>query len=80
MRSPGATFVDTTAFLPTCKPHKNSTAGRRRQARPHPLAYLGGLLWMASWDTNHIYAIDPKSWNVRHELRRPASLLGKRTR
>jgi hypothetical protein len=44
--------------------------------RPHPLAYLGGLLWMGSWDTDHIYAIDPTSWSVRHDFEAPGKPYG----
>lgn len=45
-------------------------------ARPHPLTFHGGLLWMASWETNGIYAIDPQSWEVRREFESPAQPFG----
>jgi hypothetical protein len=44
--------------------------------RPHPLAVAGGLLWMGSWDTDRIYAIDPQSWSVRHEIEAPGKPYG----
>ncbi len=44
--------------------------------RPHPLAYLGGLLWMGSWDTDRVYAIDPQSWTVRSEVEAPGKPYG----
>ncbi|MGA9419407.1 MAG: hypothetical protein WBV40_09675 [Candidatus Cybelea sp.] len=45
-------------------------------ARPHPLKFQGGLLWMASWETNGIYGIDPQSWEVRHEFESPGQPFG----
>ena len=45
-------------------------------ARPHPLTFQGGLLWMASWETNGIYGIDPQSWEVRHEFESPGQPFG----
>jgi hypothetical protein len=45
-------------------------------ARPHPLTFHGGLLWMASWDTHRIYAIDPQSWEVRQEFEAPGQAFG----
>ncbi len=44
--------------------------------RPHPLAYLDGNLWMGSWDTDRIYAIDPRSWSVRREIEAPGKPYG----
>lgn len=44
--------------------------------RPHPLAYLDGLLWMGSWDTDRIYAIDPQAWTVRKEIAAPGKPYG----
>jgi hypothetical protein len=31
---------------------------------------------MASWDTSRIYAIDPQSWEVRHEIESPGKPFG----
>jgi hypothetical protein len=45
-------------------------------SRPHPLAFLDGLLWMGSWDTHRVYAIDPQSWNVRQEIEAPGRPYG----
>src|ERR1700729_2506721 len=44
--------------------------------RPHPLAFAGGLLWMGSWDTDRVYAIDPRSWSVQHEIESPGKPYG----
>jgi outer membrane protein assembly factor BamB len=44
--------------------------------RPQPLAYLSGTLWVGSWDTHRIYAIDPKTWNVREEIEAPGKPYG----
>ncbi len=45
-------------------------------AQPHPLAYLGGMLWMASRDTERVYAIDPQTWAVRKEFETPSKAYG----
>jgi hypothetical protein len=44
--------------------------------RPQPLAYLDGTLWMGSWDTDRIYAIDPSAWTVRREFEAPGKPYG----
>jgi hypothetical protein len=44
--------------------------------RPHPLAYLDGLLWMGSWDTDRIYSIEPGSWSLRNEIEAPGKPYG----
>jgi hypothetical protein len=44
--------------------------------RPQPLAYLNGLLWMGSWDTDRIYAIEPQSWTLRNEIDAPGKPYG----
>ena len=44
--------------------------------RPHPLTYLDGTLWMGSWDTDRIYAIDPRKWVVRREPEAPGKPYG----
>jgi hypothetical protein len=44
--------------------------------RPHPLAFAGGLLWMGSWDTDRIYAIEPQAWSVRKEIEAPGKPYG----
>ncbi len=44
--------------------------------RPQPLAYLAGTLWMGSWDTDHLYAIDPNGWTVREEIAAPGRPYG----
>ncbi|MBV8532083.1 MAG: hypothetical protein JO104_12265 [Candidatus Eremiobacteraeota bacterium] len=44
--------------------------------RPQPLAFREGLMWMGSWDTDRIYAIDPQSWSVHHEIAAPGRPYG----
>ena len=44
--------------------------------RPQPLAFLDGTLWMGSWDTDMIYAIDPNSWNVNEAIGAPGKPYG----
>lgn len=45
-------------------------------SRPHPLAFLDGMLYVGSWDTDRIYAIDPQSWSVRQEIAAPGKPYG----
>jgi hypothetical protein len=44
--------------------------------RPQPLALLNGSLWMGSWDTDRLYAIDPKTWDVVKEIPAPGRPYG----
>lgn len=44
--------------------------------RPQPIAFDGTSLWIGSWDTDHIYEIDPKSGNVLHEFPAPGKPYG----
>jgi hypothetical protein len=44
--------------------------------RPQPLAFHEGTLWMGSWDTHHLYAIDPKTWAVLDEVAAPGQPYG----
>jgi hypothetical protein len=44
--------------------------------RPQPLTYLNDALWMGSWDTDRIYAIDPRTWNVSREIEAPGKPYG----
>lgn len=51
----------------------------RRQSpagRPQPLALYEGLLWMGSWETNHIYGIDPQTWDVKADVAAPGQPFG----
>jgi hypothetical protein len=51
----------------------------RRQSpagRPQPLALYEGLLWMGSWETNHIYCIDPQTWTVKEDVAAPGQPYG----
>ncbi|HEY1654594.1 MAG TPA: hypothetical protein VGF86_05745 [Candidatus Tumulicola sp.] len=45
-------------------------------ARPQPLAHLDGRLWMGSWDTDRLYAIDPQTWSVTDEVAAPGKPYG----
>ena len=38
---------------------------------PQALAWHSGTLWMGSRDLRRIYAIDPRTWSVAHELEAP---------
>ena len=44
--------------------------------RPQPLAFLGGTLWLGSWDSDHIYGIDPKTWTVTADVAAPGKPYG----
>jgi outer membrane protein assembly factor BamB len=44
--------------------------------RPQPLAYREGTLWMGSWDTDRLYAIDPQTWKVIDETPAPGKPYG----
>jgi hypothetical protein len=45
-------------------------------ARPQPLALHGTTLWMGSWDTDRLYAIDPRTWSVTDEVEAPGKPYG----
>jgi hypothetical protein len=45
-------------------------------SRPFGLANFDGKLWTGSWDTEHIYAIDPQSWTVAREIEAPGRPYG----
>ena len=51
-----------------------------RHAAPAPkplgLAFDGDSLWMASRETNRLYAIDPATWTVRQEAQAPGGPFG----
>ena len=44
--------------------------------RPQPLAYRDGTLWMGAWDTDTIYAIEPRSWKVIDQMAAPGRPYG----
>ncbi|MEO6835846.1 MAG: hypothetical protein ABI231_08070 [Candidatus Tumulicola sp.] len=44
--------------------------------RPQPLAFHEGRLWMGSWDTDHLYGIDPRTWSVAEEIAAPGKPYG----
>lgn len=45
-------------------------------SRPQPLAFHEKTLWMGSWDTDSLYAIDPQTWLVTHEVPAPGKPYG----
>ena len=45
-------------------------------SRPQPLAIHGKTLWTGSWDTDHLYAIDPQTWRVVEEVSAPGKPYG----
>jgi hypothetical protein len=44
--------------------------------RPQPLAFYGGQLWVGSWDTDKLYAIDTKTFDVVDEIAPPGKPYG----
>jgi len=44
--------------------------------RPQPLAFYGGQLWVGSWETDKLYAIDTKNWKVVDEIAPPGRPYG----
>ncbi len=44
--------------------------------RPQPLCYHNGTLWVGAWDTDRIYAIDPRNWTVSAEFAAPGRPYG----
>jgi hypothetical protein len=44
--------------------------------RPQPLAFYDGQLWVGSWDTDKLYAIDTKNWDVVDEIAAPGRPFG----
>lgn len=44
--------------------------------RPQPLAYRDKTLWIGSWDTDHLYAVDPRSWKVLESVQAPGRPYG----
>ncbi|HZY98493.1 MAG TPA: hypothetical protein VFE36_02885 [Candidatus Baltobacteraceae bacterium] len=44
--------------------------------RIQPLALHEGLLWMGSWDTHHIYGVDPQTWTVKEDVAAPGQPFG----
>ncbi|MGC1381063.1 MAG: hypothetical protein WA814_08580 [Candidatus Baltobacteraceae bacterium] len=43
---------------------------------PQPLAFYEGSLWAGAWDTDHIYAIDTKTWSVVNDVAAPGKPYG----
>ena len=44
--------------------------------RPFGLAKFEGNLWMGSWETDHIYVMDPQTLQVRNEIQSPGRPYG----
>jgi len=44
--------------------------------RPQPLAFYGGQLWVGSWETDKLYAIETKNWDVVDEIAAPGRPFG----
>lgn len=44
--------------------------------RPHPIVFHDKLLWVGSWDTNRVYAIDPHDWSLVDEVAAPGKPYG----
>jgi hypothetical protein len=44
--------------------------------RPQPLAFHAGTLWMGSWETDSLYAIDPQTWAVAQAVEAPGKPYG----
>lgn len=45
-------------------------------AKPQPLAFYGGKLWIGCWDNNKLYGIEPKNWDVTDEVEAPGRPYG----
>lgn len=43
---------------------------------PHAIAYHDGRLWIGSWETNALYALDPSSWQVAEQHAAPGKPFG----
>ncbi len=44
--------------------------------RPQPLAFHKGLLWIGSWETDRLYAMDPEKWTLAQEVASPGRPYG----
>lgn len=44
--------------------------------RPQPLLSHNGTLWVGAWDTDRIYAVEPKQWRVTAEYPAPGRPYG----
>lgn len=45
-------------------------------AKPQPLAFYRGKLWIGCWDNNKIYGIEPANWDVTDEVEAPGRPYG----
>ena len=44
--------------------------------RPQPLALYEGRLWFGSWETGHIYGMDPQRWSAAEDVAAPGTPYG----
>lgn len=44
--------------------------------RPQPLAFYDGKLWVGTWETPKLYAIDPHDWSVKSPIDPPGKPFG----
>jgi len=58
------------------QPVKEASRHSSPGSRPQPLAFHGNVLWMGSWDTDRLYAIDPQRWQVVEEVAAPGKPYG----
>jgi hypothetical protein len=51
---------------------------RRRSpgARPQPLAFHNGRLWLGAWETDKLYAVEPRTWTTVQEVAAPGKPFG----
>ena len=58
--------------------HTINERSRRRSpgGRPQPIALYQNLLWVGSWETDRIYAIDPATWKTVHDFEAPGRPYG----
>jgi sugar lactone lactonase YvrE len=45
-------------------------------AKPQPLAFYRGKLWVGCWDNHKIYGIEPNDWDVTDEVEAPGRPYG----
>lgn len=44
--------------------------------RIQPITLHEGLLWMGSWETDHLYGVDPQTWAVKKDVAAPGRPYG----
>jgi hypothetical protein len=71
-----ATIPSPAAIFASMQTLKDVQSHASPGGRPQPLAFVGKTLWMGAWDTDHLYAIDPQTWTVQHEVHAPGKPYG----